>query len=173
MHPRAIQSGERPGSQRLSDWDPRANGPMDDPLKEAASKAVLRLLEPLAQGLLELGLGVGHLQALAEMAFVSAARTELSESGDPKPDNVARIAVQTGLSRNAVTELLASRGQRLPRPKPFEHRADRVLRAWCTESDYLDSAGNPAVISIRGAAPSFQALVKQVSKMQLSRTILK
>jgi hypothetical protein len=130
----------------------------DDPLISATSGAFFKLLEALAQFSIEVGLGVGDVQALTEKAFVSAAQTLLSEEGAPQPDSVARIAVRTGLYRDTVSNLLAMAGSQGVRPKPFQNPAVRVMRAWRTSQDYTEAGGTPKILPIRGASPSFHAL---------------
>src|SRR5690242_16011021 len=93
----------------------------DDPLIATASDAVLRILEVLAQFSMEVGIGVGDVQAIAEGAFVSAARAAPSESGEVDPDNTARIANRTGLYRCTVNSLLSMEGPRAVRNKPFQN----------------------------------------------------
>jgi len=146
---------------------------MEDPQKAAACNAFLRLLEPLANIALAFGVGVGEVQALAELAFVTAARKEYQEAGDGDPDNVGRISVRTGLPRPTVMQLLAGSGYLDVRNKPFMNRAARVLRTWCSDTMYLDGAGVPAILPVMGPPPSFQALVKVSAGPELSRTILK
>lgn len=146
---------------------------MEDPQKAAACNAFLRLLEPLANIALAFGIGVGEVQALAELAFVTAARKEYQEAGDADPENVARISVRTGLPRATVMQLLAGSDYLDVRNKPFLNRAARVLRTWCSDEAYLDGAGVPAVLAVMGPPPSFQALVKVSAGPELSRTILK
>lgn len=146
---------------------------IEDPQKAAACNAILRLLEPLARIALAFGIGVGEVQGLAELAFVTAARQDHREAGDADPENVARISVRTGLPRPTVMQLLAGSGYLDVRNKPFSNRAARVLGTWCSDPLYLDGAGAPAALPIRGTQPSFQALVKVSAGQELSRTILK
>jgi hypothetical protein len=134
-----------------------------DPLKAATLKAVLRLFEPLAQLLLEAGVGVGEVHALAEMAFVRAAQRAHAEIGESDPENVARIAVRTGLTRALVAKLGAAKRDEIPEAKYLQNRAVRVLDAWCQEEAYLDRSGAPLILPIRGPAPSFQTLVRDHS----------
>lgn len=145
----------------------------EDPQKAAACSAILRLMEPIAHIALAFGIGVGEVQALSELAFVTAARKEHQEAGDADPENVARITVRTGLPRATVMQLLSGRGYLDARNKPFINKAARVLRIWCSDEMYLDGAGVPAVLPVLGPPPSFQALVKLSPGEDLSRTILK
>jgi hypothetical protein len=105
-------------------------------------------------------LGVGDVQALTEKAFVSAAQTLLSESGESDPENTARIAVRTGLYRSTVNTLLGMTEPQTVRNKPFQNASVRVMRAWQTLPDYCDSGGTPKILPARGSSPSFQSLIK-------------
>jgi hypothetical protein len=148
-------------------------GGIEDPLKAATAGALLRLLEPLAQWALEVGIAVGDVQALTERAFVCAVIADAQEAGDADPRNTARIAVRTGLPRSTVDQLLDMHDPHAVRQKPFQNFSLRVLHTWCSESDYLDGAGLPRILPLRGEAPSFQALIKLSVGAALSRTILK
>lgn len=140
----------------------------DDPLMSATSAAVLQVLEGVAQLSMEVGLAVGDLHALLEIAFVAAAQNVLSESGEAEPDNPARIAVRTGLYRHNVSDLLSLADARAVRNKPFQHHTVRVMRAWLTTPDYVEADGTtPKVLPVRGKSPCFNSLVSLAIKSDL------
>ena len=140
---------------------------MSEPLKIALRSAVLRILEPLVKWLLEAGLGVGDLLALVKLAYVRAARDAGRQAGgEAERPNVSRIAVVTGLTRAEVTSLLASADAEKPSDRGRQ-RAERVLSGWWNDSEFHDSAGNPALLSIRGRGRTFASLVDRYSGERL------
>ena len=146
----------------------------DDPLMAATSGAFFRLLEALAQFAMQVGLGVGDVHALTEKAFVAAARTVLSESGEADPENTTRIAARTGLYRCTVNDLLSMEALQAVRNKPFQNPSVRVMREWRLNPDYCETGGVPKILPIRGEPPSFQALIKSSIGDDLSpKTILR
>jgi hypothetical protein len=142
---------------------------MSELLKGAVQKAVRRLLDPLARLLLESGIGIGEFQALARAAYVRAARDSDPAAGRP---NVSRIATLTGLRRIEVTRLLALADDAPPEPATGRHRADRVLSGWWTDPAFLDDAGQPRVLPLRGKRRSFATLVERYSGEPRVQTIL-
>jgi hypothetical protein len=109
---------------------------------------------------MEVGLGVGDLQALTEKAFVAAAQNALAEEGAPQPDNAARIALRTGLYRHTVNNLLSMAGSQGVRTKPFQNFSVRVMRGWRSLPDYCEASGSPLILPVRGEPPSFHSLTK-------------
>jgi Family of unknown function (DUF6502) len=138
---------------------------MNDRVKSAVSAATLKLLHPLAHFLLEARIGVGELQSLAKLAYVAVAAERGRAGGGSQRPNVARIAAETGLTRVDVAALLAElAGQASPtRPGRGRVRAERVLAGWWEDPSFLDRAGEPARLKLKGPRLSFAALVKRHS----------
>lgn len=136
---------------------------MNESLKNAVRVAVLRLLNPLVRWLLEAGLGVGEMVSLVKIAYVRAAREQgRAAGGESRRPNVSRISVITGLTRVEVASLLAL-GEGESTHSRGRQRAERVLSGWWTDPAFLDSAGQPAVLPLRGGKRSFVALVERYS----------
>ena len=135
---------------------------MTEPLKAAIQAAVLRLLDPLVRWLLEAGMGVGDLLTLTKIAYVRAARDQGLESGAEQRPNASRIAVVTGLTRVEVASILASGAADRPHDRGRQ-RAERVLSGWWNDSEFQDTSGRPAILSVRGNRRSFAALVQRYS----------
>ena len=147
---------------------------MSETLKAAVRTAVLRLLEPLVKWLLEAGIGVGDLLTLVKIAYVRAARDQGRESGaELRRPNVSRIAVVTGLTRVEVAGILAASESDQGGDRGRQ-RAERVLSGWWNDAAFQESAtGAPAVLTVRGKARSFAALVERYSgERSLVTTIL-
>jgi hypothetical protein len=146
---------------------------MSDPLKGAVRAAVLRLLEPLMKLLLDAGVGVGDFIGLAKVAYVRAAsrRGQIAGKELQRP-TVSQIAVVTGMTRVEVSAILAT-GEAVSRTTEHNRqRAERVLSGWWTDPAFLTSQGGPAILPLRGARRSFEALCRRYSGEQRTAPIL-
>src|SRR5215469_17665859 len=100
---------------------------MSESLKRAVRTAMLRLLAPLAELLLDAGIGVGEFASLVKLAYVRAAERRVGAGRDGRP-NASRIAVLTGLTRVDVAAILKSaEGEPPPSSDRGRQRAERVL----------------------------------------------
>lgn len=139
-----------------------------DEYKRAMQRATQTILEPLAGLMLECGIGIGELQTAAKLSLVLAARNAERDGHRP---NVSRIASVTGLTRAQVRQLLADADHQ----PPHDHganRAERVLRGWWSDPDFLDETGLPLALPVRGAKKSFATLVKRHSGDPRVNTLL-
>ena len=136
---------------------------MSESLKAAVQAAMLRMLAPLVRLLLAAGIGVGDFLSLVKVAYVRAARDEGREKRGELRPNASRIAVVTGLTRAEVAAMLAADADERRTSDRGRHRAERVLSGWWNDPDFQTSAGEPAVLPITGASPSFEALVARYS----------
>jgi Family of unknown function (DUF6502) len=129
-------------------------------LDAVAFDAVARALEPLAECYLRAGLGAGEFLAAAKYAFIKAAATTSATGGKL---NISAIAVATGLTRKETGSILdSSRGQLQPVARDKRRqRTTRVIQGWRTDPAFIDRAGQPARLPIRGAGASFEVLVKR------------
>jgi hypothetical protein len=107
-------------------------------------------------------MGVGDLLTLTKIAYVRAARDQGLESGAEQRPNASRIAVVTGLTRVEVASILASGAADRPHDRGRQ-RAERVLSGWWNDSEFQDTSGRPAILSVRGNRRSFAALVQRYS----------
>jgi hypothetical protein len=137
---------------------------MTEPLKRAVHHALLRMLEPLANLLLELGIGIGEFLSVAKMAYVRAARSQARDAtGAMLRPNATRIAVVTGLTRKDVANILAV-GDDVPAVSHRgRHRAERVLSGWWNDPEFQDEFGRPAVLREQGPGKTFAALCERYS----------
>jgi hypothetical protein len=140
---------------------------MSESLKRAVRIAVLRLLDPLARLLLEVGIGVGEFLSIAKVAYVRAAREQGEEgSGAGRRPNATRIAVLTGLTRVEVAAILAAGDGEPPSSDRGRQRAERVLTGWWNDPEFQDEVGRPAPLAERGARRSFASLCERYSGEQ-------
>jgi hypothetical protein len=134
---------------------------MEHKLQQALSAAVLKLLKPLVRVLLKHGMAYGTFAELARKAYVDEGLEYLRESGS-RP-TISGVSALTGLTRKEakrLNELVwvdeAASSQRY-------NRATRVISGWTGGEQYLDSAGEPAILPVDGGRGSFTSLVKQFS----------
>ena len=138
---------------------------MVDRIRTTAAAACRRLLEPLAEIFVALGIGAGEFSVLARVAHVQAAAQKLREGN--KRISQSRIAAVTGLTRAEVKRIL-----RLPKERPDTYvwhfnRANRVLDGWRSDRKYHSKD-----LPIRGKRNSFYALAKTYSGDVPPRAIL-
>jgi len=133
-----------------------------DPQRDSWIAALSRgFIRPLTRLLLEVGIGAGDVGKLTETEFVRSAVQKGVDTGDRDPRNVARIAVETGVPRASVMALLDPPVEEEFRLTSGSNRSVRVLEGWCTNDEYLDRSGLPAVLPLNGPSCSFDSLVKR------------
>lgn len=142
-------------------------------IRAAARGAVLKVLEPLAQLLLEMGLGVGELHALSKLAYVEAASGRQAGRANGARPNVSRIAATTGLTRQEVASILARPPGALPPVRRGRARAENVLSGWYTDPEFTDRSGAPLLLPRKGPKRSFAALVARYGTAVKPASILR
>lgn len=126
---------------------------------KAADAAVLAL-QPLANLLLDHGLGVPELYSALKWAFVQeAARRQTARN---QALNASRIAAVTGLTRHEVARLLKARAAPDALQAKQRQRGNRVLLGWHTDAAFLTKDGKPRALPYEGEA-SFSTLARQFS----------
>jgi hypothetical protein len=128
----------------------------NDPLKEATTVALKRVVDPLIDLMLDAGVTVHEFsQIVRERAVRSAARRVSKETGR---DSKSRVAIMTGLPRSEVARILKSDEITLSK-RLGQHPARKVLSAWFDDPRFLAANGDPAVLPIFGKRRSFEQLV--------------
>lgn len=149
---------------------------MSESLRIALRRAILRFLDSLVRLLIEAGIGVGEFHDLTKDSYVRVAR---QITGDEK-DHFSRMAVLTGLTRPEVTRIAKAQRAKPDEPPPLQAmerslgatRAERVLRGWWTDEEYLNERRAPAMLSLRGKKRSFTALVRRYAGQPGATTVL-
>src|SRR5882757_3996355 len=121
--------------------------------------ATRQWLKPLVHVLIRCGITWREFAEVAKTAYVEVSTREFGKRG--RPTNVSRTAVLTGLSRREVRmqrERLESGPQALT---GYVTKASLILSAWHLEPEFLDSAGNPAVLALDGAGATFTTLLRR------------
>lgn len=132
---------------------------MGTALRKVSETACRRLLEPLADIFLLLGIGAGEFADLAKEAHVNAAARKLRRTSTKA--NQSRVAIATGLTRAEVKRIMLSRVGAGTRYIWHRNRAARVLDGWFTDPDFASEKGRPKRIPLRGARSSFESLVSR------------
>lgn len=133
----------------------------------ALTKAMGRLLQPLARLCLAHGVAFAEVEESLKQAFVREADALQPEA--PQHGKVSRISTATGLTRREVTRLLGSETSVRPSKPPV---ATELFAGWTTDSQYQTAAGEPAVLKRLGPAPSFEALARSVTRDIHPRSML-
>ena len=129
-----------------------------DPVKDATVSALERVLDPLLELLFDAGVTVQEFNRIARNRAVRVATQRvIKESGR---ESKSRVAIMTGLPRSEVTRI-SSLSDSVPKSKPDQHPARRVLAAWHDDPRFLASNGDPAVLPIFGKRRSFERLVER------------
>ena len=140
-----------------------------DPLRDATCDAIGRILEPLLDLMVDLGMTVQELNlVIRERAVRNATRRVIVETGR---ESISRVAIETGIPRADVARILRSKEKR-PKIKPAPHPARRVLAAWYEDNRFLSRTGEPATLPIFGQSASFEHLVRLYSSGTPVRAML-
>ncbi len=127
--------------------------------KRAMARAAISAVEPLVELLLEVGVTSPEAESLLRGVFVHKTREWLTRQGEggSEPSD-ARVSLVTGVHRNFVRRILAEPPKISDAREQKRNRASRLLEAWHSDPDYLDSSGKPRDLLEKGAKPSFQSL---------------
>ena len=137
---------------------------MSADLKAAVTAAMLELLKAASPLFLNAKMGFGEFEALTKLAYVLAAHEQALTRGESSEPNVSRISTVTGLSRPAVTALLAQAHDQMPPVKRGRYRAESVLEGWRTDPRFADkNTGTPAPLPLKRGRPNFRQLVSEYS----------
>ena len=134
---------------------------MSEKQQHALFSAIRLLLRPLVRILLRNGVAHGAFAELTKKVFVDVAFDEFSPDG--KKQTVSRVSALTGLTRKDVKRLHELQQTDDSSSQARFNRAVRVISGWRNDKRYLDGAGKPAHLPIRGKQHSFDGLVKQYS----------
>ncbi|MCH9693741.1 MAG: hypothetical protein K0U72_04450 [Gammaproteobacteria bacterium] len=132
-------------------------------MQEEQQQGVLRafqlVLRPIVRILLRFGISFADFAEVVKTAYVDVSSSEFGIRG--RPTNISRVAVMTGLTRKEVRRIRNNLegGQDTLSVKTTP--LTEVLTRWHTESEFLDSKGNPAKLKFSNGNNSFSTLVKK------------
>jgi hypothetical protein len=129
--------------------------------------ALRAVLQPLSQLAVARGLPFAAVDEVLRAAFVQAAHA--AHPGLPEHRRVSRISAATGINRREVTRLTQPADHAGPAPRSYP---SELFAHWTTQPAYRDAGGQPRVLPRLGAAPSFEALARAVSRDMHPRSLL-
>jgi len=129
-------------------------------MQDGNINALARALSPVARLCMKSGMGAGELLVAVKIACIGVA-AENAKLGNRL--NNSRISAATGLTRKEVRTLsgFMTSGKVIAGRDVSRQRTARVLHGWRTDPEYLDHAGHPLPLVVRGAEPSFHSLVRR------------
>ena len=135
------------------------------------SRAVQRLLRPLARLLMASGVNFTAFSAMAKGVFVDVAAHDFHEDSDAMTDS--RVSLLSGVHRREVKRLRLE----TPRSAPPQvvSLGGQIVARWCADSAYLDASHQPKPLprlASKGGESSFEHLVASVSKDIRPRAVL-
>lgn len=138
--------------------------------KDAPFISVLnRILAPLARLCLANGISYATINEVVKRVLVEQASS--LQPGLPEHGKVSRISTATGINRYEVTRLTRLETPELVAKK--QPQAFEIVDRWTTEQTYRDPEGNIlGDIQRLGAAPSFEALAREVTRNVHHRSLM-
>ena len=131
-------------------------------------RAALALLVPLARWLVHNGVTYASFAPALKSVFVEAARRELAESGGKQTDSA--LSVLSGVQRRDIRAL---GDDALVEAQPKTPSiASQVFTRWLTDAALRNKRDQPMPLPKSGAAPSFDALAREMSSDVHPRTLL-
>lgn len=130
-------------------------------VESALGIALEKILTPLVRILIRFNVSHSEFSEIARRTYVKVSTLDLTVDGEAP--TVSRVAVVTGLSRKEVVRLMEEKKNQDKRPSNKPNRALRVITAWLTSPEFLDSKGKPKDLPLRGSDDSFVSLVRQYS----------
>ena len=145
------------------------NNDLADPVRDAMTFALERILEPLLELTLDTGLTVKDISRIIRTVAVhSVMKRSSKENGRLSK---SRVAIVTGLPRSEVARLISLASSKYGR-QSFENPARRVLIGWHDDPSFLSPQGNPLPLPIFGKKRSFQRLVSKYGAGMPIRALL-
>jgi hypothetical protein len=141
---------------------------MNPSSSDVTLQAALRAMHPIARMLVANGVTYPQFVRALKHLFLQAARDELARSAEPATDSA--LSLLSGVHRKDVRAMKNKEAGAPATSLPAD-----VAARWMSSAVYLDAAGVPVVLPLRGRTytePSFDALVQSVSKDFHTRSVL-
>ena len=140
-------------------------------MRTVATKALLQLLQPLVEFVLDSGLGTQELHSILREAAIRIVAARQMETA--RKVNISGIAASTGIPRAEISRILklppntsASIAERQ------QQTTNRILVAWHQDPKFTTAEGKPADLKIYGRGSTFETLVKNHGRGIPSRAIV-
>lgn len=140
------------------------------PQRSILHASLRNLLRPLVNILLKNGVPYGAFLDILKPIYVEIAAEHIEASG--KKITNTGISTVTGIARKEVQRVKES--DDIDDVWAFDryNRAARVVTGWVRDNRFLDSKGQPAILTYSGKSPSFLELVAAFSGDITAKTIL-
>ena len=130
-------------------------------------------MTPIVGILLRNGITYKELATLCKQIYVQVAAQEFGIRG--RDTNLSRIAILTGIDRREAgrikDELKAN--DESDESQQGQDRMTRVLSGWHQDTDFLDAQGQPLILPLEGALPSFAQLARRYGGDMPATSLLK
>jgi Family of unknown function (DUF6502) len=140
-------------------------------VRAVARKALLQLLEPLVEFVLDSGLSTQELHSILREAAIRIVAARQMETA--RKVNISGIAASTGIPRAEISRILKSTpntsGSIAERQ---QQTTNRILAAWHQDPKFTTAEGKPADLKIYGRGSTFETLVKNHGRGIPSRAIV-
>jgi Family of unknown function (DUF6502) len=140
-------------------------------VRAVARKALLQLLEPLVEFVLDSGLSTQELHSILREAAIRIVAARQMETA--RKVNISGIAASTGIPRAEISRILKSppntSGSMAERQ---QQTTNRILAAWHQDPKFTTAEGKPADLKIYGRGSTFETLVKNHGRGIPSRAIV-
>lgn len=140
---------------------------MTEPIKAAACNAALAVFEAFSQMLIDAGLGMDEATDLLQRGYIRAAQSRCVD-----PDSVSQVAAVSCLTRKKASAVMSRANTDDTPPESGQQGAECVLNGWHNDQEFLDDAGSPRLLPIRGEQGSFVALVRRYCSEERAKPIL-
>lgn len=147
---------------------PRSKG---SAIRIGAVNALYKVFAPIADFALDAGLSVRDIRSIFQITSVKLLADRQIEQGQRR--NISVISARTGISRNEISRIIKMTAPMRLQASDREHPpTNRVLSAWCSNSEFVKTDGQPADLKIFGEGASFNLLVKKYGRGVPTRAIL-
>jgi hypothetical protein len=141
-----------------------------DKIKRTITRAVFKLLHPIAHILMRYEISHSELSEMTRRAYVDVAFKHFAIPN--RKQTISRASVITGLSRTEVARLAAINDKDADVVSSTPNRATRVIGGWMSDTDFLDEDNEPMVLPLRNSDISFETLVNRYSGGITARAVL-
>jgi hypothetical protein len=134
---------------------------MSKAINSILNENTLKILRPLIRVMIRNGVACGSFEELVRKAYVDEAYA-MGEKNKLKT-TISSVSAQTGLSRKEVKRLSSLSDPQHSDVEQRYNRGIRVISGWLNDKQYIDSDGNPKVLTLNEDDTSFSSLVKKFS----------
>jgi hypothetical protein len=139
-------------------------------VRDAAKQALLQLLEPLTEFVLDSGLSIHELSSILREAAVRSIAARQLETA-PRV-NISGIAASTGIARGEISRILKSGSiQSSKASNGHQQSTIRVVEGWLRDPRFR-AASKPSDLKIYGRGPTFDRLVRTYGRGIPTRALL-